>query len=234
MALKPKLEKLEDAPEKERGFYVENPNGDGFVVDIEGGFEDTSALKGALKKERERAKAAEKWEKVFPGKNPDEIAELVKKAEKAGEGQKPGETEAEFARRLAKREAELEKEYAPFKSKAEELQQKLDNQTIDNERRRAIAKSGIFPDLVDDALEISRKHFALKDGKVVILDEDGDPTGMTAEKFYATKFKEMRPRFYQGSGASGSGAAGSAKGGGDTSKMSSTDKISQGLAARRG
>ena len=38
------------------------------------------------------------------------------------------------------------------------------------------------------------------------MDEDGDPTDITPQKFFETLYKEQRPKFYAPSGAGGSGA----------------------------
>ncbi len=39
-----------------------------------------------------------------------------------------------------------------------------------------------------------------------MLDEDGDQTAITPQKFFETLYKEQRPKFYAASGAGGSGA----------------------------
>ena len=94
-ALKLSVDSLDGLDDTVKPLYQQK---DGkFVLDVEG-IEDTSALKGALQKERKAAETASKmvkrWEQL--GKSPDEIEELLAhqakidedKAAKAGEWDK--------------------------------------------------------------------------------------------------------------------------------------------------
>lgn len=84
MALKPILDKLDDAPEAQRSLYVEK---DGkFVLDVDGGFEDVAGLKSALEKERQARRDAERAAKTKENeeearKSAAEKAEMERKGE---------------------------------------------------------------------------------------------------------------------------------------------------------
>lgn len=230
------VEKLDTIPEAQRSLYVKaEGEAGGFRLDLEG-YEDPTALKTALKSEREAAKLSKQFAKLFPDKTPDEIAEMVKKSEEGGKGGK-GKGGAggddEMQRLIAKREKELKDEYDPIVSERDKLKQEMETLQLDGVRRAAALKAGVFPDEVDDALALSRKYFELGEGKkVVVLDEDGDPTSMSVEKFYASFFKQKKPRMYQGSGASGSGAGPSARPGADGAPTTSVGKIEAGMRQR--
>ena len=95
MALKLTVDSVEGLDDATKALY--QPKDGKFMLDVEG-VEDTSALKGALQKERKAAETASKqvkrWEAL--GKSPEEIEELVaaqakadeEKATKAGEWDK--------------------------------------------------------------------------------------------------------------------------------------------------
>jgi hypothetical protein len=236
MSLKPNVASLDAVPEKYRDLYSPAESGEGFVLQVEG-VEDTAALKKALKSERETAKLAKAWQAAFPDATPEQIAALVKKATEQPEPTKKGKAseDEEVQRLLKKREDEIRGEYEPKVKAGDAAQQELRSLKLDVGRRAAALKAGILPDAIDDALTLSSKHFDLDEkGRPVVLDEDGDPSSMSVEKFFATKFKEAKPHLYKGTGASGSGAEQTAGRGApaDTSKMSPTEKIAAGLAAR--
>src|SRR5215831_14049073 len=69
----------------------------------------------------------------------------------------------------------------------------------------AALKAGMLPDYVDLALYDTQASFRLEaDGKIVVLDADGDPTDMTPQRFFDA-YKLKRPHLFAASGAGGSG-----------------------------
>lgn len=239
MALKRTVDDIKTVPEVQRSLYTENETG-GWTLDVEGGIgDDTAALKEALKKSRESESLAKKYKELFPDKTPAEVLEIVKAAEKTADDKKGGKgkgTDEDVERIIEKRVAEANKKLADAEARATDAETKLRNRDMDAVTRAAFLKAKGLAESVDDAVELSRKHFDLRDGKVVVLDEDGDPTSMSPEKFFATTFKEKKAYLYQGTGASGSGATGSTSktGTGKTDAPSSpTDKIAAGLAAQQ-
>lgn len=80
--------------------------------------------------------------------------------------------------------------------------------------REIAIKSGVRPEDIDLAILDTQKRFALTDdNKIVVLDEDGDPTTITPQKFFESLYKEQRPNLYRPSGGAGSGASANTGGG---------------------
>lgn len=153
------------------------------------------------------------------------------RAKKAGEFDKliekrVNETKAEYEKRLA--------ELAPYKTKYEDRE-------VEIAIRDAAIKAGVIPDdlrIVTKLVKGDRIRLDDKTGKVVVLDEDGDISGLTVEKFFAEKFKAEAPKFYQGTVGSGGGASPASQSGRSTSGvidrtdnaafLANLDKIAQG------
>jgi hypothetical protein len=237
--LSARVDNLEAVDQKYRDLYTKDDETGGFVLDAEG-IEDVSALKSALKKEREGnadAKTlAKAFKEQFPDKTPKEIADLVKAAEKAGaKGKGKGEDDEDVQRLLKKREDELRAEFEPISKKAEELAAKLRRGALESAADAALDLAKVMPDRKAAARQLILAHLDIGDDeKVFVKDEDGDPSSIAPAKFAGSKFKETHPYFFQGSGASGSGANQGGKGSGaqDTAKMTPTDKITAGLQQR--
>jgi len=94
------------------------------------------------------------------------------------------------------------------------LQDQIDSLTKEVKRYKLILplkdialEAGIFPDSVDLVIYDTARYFRLDDsGKILVLDEDGDPTDITPQKFFSDVYKGRRPRFYEATGAGGTGA----------------------------
>ncbi len=74
--------------------------------------------------------------------------------------------------------------------------------------REAALAAGVTEADIDDVLTITRKRFDLRAGKIVVLDEKGDETSLTPEKFFGEVFKTHRPKFYETTNASASESGG--------------------------
>src|ERR1051326_6374151 len=127
-------------------------------------------------------------------------------------------------------------------AKEAELQAKLDETTKQIKHfkltvplREIALKEGVLPeDLTVVMLDTAGRFTLDEQDKIVVLDEDGDATDITPQKFFGTLYKEQRPKFYAASGASGSGApSATAKGNGGQKiiKRSEFDALDQ--AARQ-
>lgn len=168
--------------------------------------EDLEKVKGALEKEREERKAADKAGK--------EHAAKVKELEEAAAGKKVGLTEEEIEKFKTEMRADLTEEY---KGKLEELGKKVEGLSgVDAENRglkldhavkaRMLAKEiGVRGDRVDDLFNLARSEFDLT--------EDGKPKltkhpGKTLDGFLGEDLKKRYPEFYIGTKASGGGGGG--------------------------
>lgn len=224
------VETLEEIPETVRPFYKEHEGK--FLLKADG-VEDVSGLKNALKRQSEAAKAAKAELQKFANVDLEEYERL----REAATG-KDGKDKDEVAKLIAKRVGETEEKYKPLLTEVDRLKAKLRSVLIDDARRSAALKAGILPDSIDDVMLVSARYFDLDDKeKIVVLDDDGDPTSLSPEKFFSETFKKMRPRYYPPTGASGSGADGKGGGGGkgatsiDTSKLPPVERMKRAYAA---
>jgi hypothetical protein len=93
--------------------------------------------------------------------------------------------------------------------------------------RDAALKAGVIPEDLELVLKDVRERIVLnEERKIVVLDDDGDPTDVTLDKYFGTAYREQRPKFYAASGAAGSGApSGTSRGGVKTMTISEFDKL---------
>jgi hypothetical protein len=205
--LEPVLESLDSVPEALRPFYQERDGKHVLKANVRE-HPDTLALRRALDDERNgvktwKQKAAE-YEAL--GMTPAEIAEL-KASSKGSKGKADDEDLAAFRK---KHEAEV----AAERARAEELERKLVDRDIADTLRKAMRDAEVRADDIEDELRLNRHRFALQDGKVVVLDEDGRPDTLTVERYWTEHYRARKPRVYNGTGATGSGATHGASGAG--------------------
>lgn len=165
---------LDAIPEAARGAYVEK---DGkFHLDVE--VEDTSALKGALQKERGSRGALEKkinaWEKL--GKTPEEIAEMVAAADKAAE--EAAREKGDFASILKQKQDAWEKEKSTLLAEVDVSRASERSAVVGERLLGALAKAGVTEEgseLLPDRLA-NRIKFETVNGKRVlkIMQADGE------------------------------------------------------------
>jgi hypothetical protein len=88
-----------------------------------------------------------------------------------------------------------------------ELESEVRQYKLTNPLREMLGKAGVMSDRADVALMIAQKYFRLDDdGRLVVLDEYGDETDISPERFVNVIFKEKRPFLYEASKTGGSGA----------------------------
>ncbi len=245
MALAQTVDTLDKLPESQRGWYAE---ADGkFVLDLNKvEIDDTSALKKALSTEREavkQAKAAAKLAvdeamKAFEGIDPVKTRALLAKFDNEEEAAliAAGKVDDVIARRMAKRDAELQRQLETAKGETEAAKgtaNKFRDRVLDNHIRAAAAKAGIHAFAVEDALLRARSLFTLDDkGDAIQVGPDGAPvlgkdgkTAFTPAEWLET-MKETAPHWFpvagSGGGAGGSGGAGA---GGKTIRREAFDAL---------
>lgn len=200
------LDTLDGVSEAVREFYTEV---DGrFVLDADvethPGTEKLRKTASARKRERE---AVEEELKAFKelGATPEELRDLKKKLEA-----KPKEGEPEdLERRIEKRVAEVKKEFEPIVTELEAM--KAENRMLkltDKVRAAFIAAGGIEED-ADLVLKDTESRFDLDEkSRVVVLDDERDPTGHQPQEWFEKVYKKSRPKFFKGTGAAGGGSTG--------------------------
>lgn len=216
MALKAKLTKAEHDALAEPLKEHYKASGDDYVLDAEG-VEDVSGLKSALEKEKkERRELKTKLEAEaarFKDIDPERARAALAKVQEIDE--KHLIDQGEFDRLLKKRSDEFEAKEAEKDRLIAENQKRLDTFELINPVRDALLKAGVMPDRIEDAVVAASRFVKLDDKrKVVVLDNDSDPSGKTLDEFASTEFKESKPWLYAATGAGGSGAPANSTGNG--------------------
>lgn len=211
------VDSLDSVDESLRSAYVET---DGkFTLDADkyaevraqGLKNKNKELLGKLTKANDGLKKFEKFAE-FDDSDLDELLEL--RANKESLNDKGKDQTTADAERLAHLEKQHKKaldkvssEKTAAETRAAELEKELKHFKLTVPIREAAAKAGVLAEDMEVVLLDTQKRFQLnEEGKIVVLDEDGDQTDITVQKFFESLYKEQRPKFYAASGASGSGA----------------------------
>lgn len=234
------VDTLDDVPEALRDQYTQVDGGK-FRLQIDG-YEDPTALKSALQKERDAARKAAQQAKAWAelGKSPEEIAELVAAAEKAAEdkAKQGGEWDKLRQQIIDKHTAELVKKDERISALTLSLERRL----IEADATAAIAAAKGVPELLLPHVR-SRVRVIEEDGefKVQVVDASGTQRvdGKGQPLSIADLVGEMRSdpifgRAFDSSVANG-GGAGSAggSGGAGATKGKWTGSESERIAAIR-
>lgn len=207
------VDSLDAVPETARDLYVEQ---DGkFVLDAD--LTEHPTLKQVRSelgvKEAKERKTRQALEARFKDIDPDRYRQLLEEAEKREHEGKP-DLEKVIEKRLKEFE---EKNYKPVVQERDQFKAELRTLRLDDKVKAAALKAGVFPEDVDDVLVITKRYFDLDEtGKIVVIDDDGDPAGKTPEQWFGDVFKQRKPKFFRGSDASGSGARAGVGGDGGT------------------
>lgn len=244
MSLPLTIDSLEAAPEAVRSFYEDAGEGK-FRLKVDG-LEDTTALKGALKKERDAAKAARTTAAQFEGLGltADEIKQLV--TEKQEADRKAAEKEGNLEKILAQHRKDWDAKLTAAEQRAQLAEQSERGAVVGTRLLAALTKAGATEEgieLLPDRLA-SRIKYDTQDGKRVlaIMSADGETPLAGSNKDGTATFEDLArealtkfPSLFKGSGAGGGGkqqSSGTA-GGGKTmpraqfEQLSPTDKVAQ-------
>jgi predicted RNase H-like nuclease (RuvC/YqgF family) len=224
--LKTVVENIDDVPETYRDKYTQNEMDRKFYLsEVE--VDDGAELRGALENERKSHKETKKQIEKFKGLDPDLAREALKQAQDTEEQKL--QAEGKFEQLRQKWQEQQKKELSERDGKITGLEKELRQFMLTDKLRAEALKAGVFPEDLNDVLKITSDRFDLREGKIVVLDDDGDPTASTPETFFGQTFKEQRPKFYAASGSGGSGApagsAGSGSGGSRTIARAAFDRM---------
>ena len=176
-------------------------------------------------------KDLEKFKDVDPAKYQELLALAKKQEEKKLID--AGEIDKVVEQRVGEMKSTYEGQLKALTEQNSVAQHQLESLLIDNAVRDAAVKSGVQPTAVDDVLLRAKATFKIKDGNAVPVDAQGnvvygkDGTTPMSVVDWTTGLKKQAPHLFQGS--QGGGAQGSGKGNVDTSKLTSAQKIAQGL-----
>jgi hypothetical protein len=148
---------------------------------------------------------------------PEQAAEVVKQYRLSEEERqkKAGEHDKIIEKRVNETKAEYEKRLKVV----EDERNSLRSDKLENAIRKGAMAANVRTEDIDDVVELVRgKRVRIDDGtgKIVVYDADGDPTGLTVEKFFAETYKTERPKYYGAAGGSGGGSTGGNAGNGGT------------------
>ena len=211
------VDSLDSVDESIKGAYVETDGKFNLDVDkyaevkAQGLKSKNKELLGKLSKAAEGSKRFEKFAELTD----DELSELLDLRENKDKlndkGKEPSAADAERLKQLEnKHKKDLDRvsgEKTAAETRAAELEKKVKHYELTVPIKETALKAGVLPEDLNLVLLDTQSRFSLNDeGKIVVLDEDGDPTDITPQKFFETLYKVQRPKFYAASGATGSGA----------------------------
>jgi len=147
------------------------------------------------------------------GLTPEQIAKIRDDAKKAEDeaDRKAGDFDKLLAKRLDEQKAEFQRqidELAGYKGKYVRSQ-------TESAIRSAAKAANVADEDIDTVIELTadkRVRYDEKSGKMIVVDKDGDPTGLTVDKFFAESYRTEKPKFYKPAGGAGGGAGGSTTG----------------------
>ncbi len=201
----PRFKTRDEVPEAFRDSYVQR--GDEWVPDDSGYQSKNSQL---LDEKKRIQQQFDELKSQLGDMTPEQIKKLREDQQRAEDeaARKAGDFDKLLDKRINETKAEYEKRIealSPYKTKFEDLH-------VEVAIRDAAAKAGVTAADLPLIVEIHkgrRIKYDEKTGKTVVVDKDGDVTGLTVEKFYAETFKGEAPKFYSPEGGSGGGASSS-------------------------
>lgn len=182
MTLELKIESLEKVPEALHEYYVKADEG----YELDANF---SGFKSTLTKVRKERDLALKKARQYKGQIDDEIDKDVL-----------DNLDTDGYRKL------VQKERKKYQRQLKDLAGEKDSYIIDKEIRSAALNAGVMSDRIDEVSLITAKNFSFRDGEIEVLDNEGEPLGISPKEFFEGEFKERKPYHYKGSGKSGSGS----------------------------
>ncbi|HWQ34321.1 MAG TPA: hypothetical protein VNQ79_15845 [Blastocatellia bacterium] len=216
MAIEFEVDSLDQVEESLRTAYT--ADGERFRLDpdkyaelkAEGLKRKNRELIGKLNAYKPQLERAEKFKEISD-EDFDQFIEWREAQEQGGHkgkqnGGDPPVDPAEL-RKLQKSLAQREKEAKDATSRIGQLESELSHYKLTVPLRDIALRAGVFAEDLDVVMLETQKRFRLDDkGRIVVLDDDGDVSDVTPEKFFTEIYKEKRPKFFAASDAAGSGA----------------------------
>src|SRR5215216_3768862 len=201
------VDSLDTVEESLRPAYVENEGK--YNLDPDKYFEVKLQSSGLKKKNSDliatnkQIKENHKRYEPFTSLTDDDLNEILEWREnkdkvpppddKSGKGSE--ELQAQFEKALGKEKTKFATEKSTLESQLADLTRENRYYKLTVPIRDVAVKAGVIADDLDLVLLDTAKRFDLDaDGKVVVLDEDGDPTDITPQKFFETLYREQRPK----------------------------------------
>lgn len=201
----PVFDKKEDVPEAFRDGYVEREGK--WHPDVE----DVSGLRTSKQTALdEKKKLEDAVSKALGGRKLEDVADLLAKQTQAEDdlARKKGDVDSIVAKQVKAIRDELEPK---VKAGEEAVAWRAEREFSDQISEVALSDEiGVNPKKVRAVIKQLRDDYVIrgKDGKLVVIDADGDPTGESIEKLLGGRFKKDFSEFYVGTGSSGGGSTG--------------------------
>jgi hypothetical protein len=222
----PTFDKQEDIPEAFRGSYVKSDDGKWNVDDS-----DSKGLKDSQRRLLDEKKTAdtelERLKKIFGTRKPEDVEKLLKDADSSDDDKhrKAGDIDKLIEKRVNEIRAELDPQVQAGKA----AQARLDEIQFGEDVWAAAKAAGALDSDKRSILKVAKDDYVRKgkDGKLMVVDADGDPTGEDLPKLFSGRFKKEFPKFYNatvGSGGGANGGTGSGSRGTDSGKVTITDE----------
>lgn len=169
------------------------------------------------------AKAAKERAKEFEGldaKAAREAQARILELEQQKKAEKAGITSEQLDKMRQDIRQDLEKDYSPFKSKAETLAAENRSLKLDTKVKDYMGKNGVRAERIDALFRLTGDKYDLTDDGAPILK---GRMGTPIEKYIAEDLSKEYPEFFVGTGSSGSGASKSTGGAGGGKTLTSGD-----------
>ncbi|MFN7610161.1 MAG: hypothetical protein ACK5QX_04380 [bacterium] len=193
-------------PDAQRESAVETKEGKWAVVDNDA----FHASKERILDEKKKLQAKyEELERSLGGISSEQIQKY--RSDMARLEEEQARKAGDFDKLLEKRIGETKAEYEKRLAEAEQYKTKYVDREVEFAIRDAAAKAGVPPEDIPYVVDLHkgrRVRYDEKTGKAIVYDRDGDPTGLSVEKFYAESFKAEAPKFYASTSGSGGGSTG--------------------------
>lgn len=235
MALKFEVDSLDSVPEEHRALYQEVDGKFRLTVDGLPEQEDTSGLKLALNRERQRGKSAEKYEKL--GLTPEQVKELIDAEEQRA--QQKLKDEGDFKTLLAQHQEKWDGERTAIEGERDEARNALRSYAGESAFISELAKQGATEEGIAalPSLFVSRINVSIEGGSanLEIMQSDGKtPLAGTSDNGTATltdlvkEASEKFPSLFKSEQKGGGGKPPDTAGGTPAKKwseMSSGEKV---------
>ena len=203
MPLKVVVSDLGQVDSKYHDLYVETEGG--WKLDAE--IEDVSGLKSALDKERIAAREAQKQLKKFSNVDLERYEELLSREDL---NEDPN---------LLRAKKKWDKELSKLKQELEQRDAKLRTVLLDNTVRKEALEAGVNPEDIEDVMRLTSSKFKIDGDEIFVVDDTGNVTSDTVADFFNNTYREIRPKYYVGSGKMGTGAVPNLQKGGTPSGL---------------
>ncbi|MCO4101046.1 MAG: hypothetical protein HEQ38_16965 [Gemmatimonas sp.] len=216
------FESRDAVPESLRESAIETKDGKWAVADVEGLKSSQTRLLDEKKKLQDEY---EGMKRSLGGLSPEQIAKYREDMQRLED--EAARKAGDFDKLLEKARNEVRSEYEPKVAEMSQYKTMYVDNRVEIAIRDAAIKAGVPQEdlpYVVDLHKGRRVRYDEKSGKPVVYDKDGDPTGLTLEKFYADVFKAEAPKFYGPTGGSGGGASTAGGGRVPAGQVAATDQ----------